>query len=492
MNSPNYPLVVQQPDPSPDLAADAQDSPISGARPAARRRGAIRNHWIAALFPIIALVVGLYVYRQDVATSLTDTPHPMLIYSVLVAMIVGTVITYRVLRLAVREHRRMEAYLRRADEPTSVAAPDARRSAYASVYALLGAMPSKTARVELGRRLAEAQHSIDGKLTLPGYVAGSLVGIGLVGTFVGLLGALRELGGLFSGMMSGAAGSGGSAADMFSAMLLKLHAPMQSMGTAFVASLYGVLGSLVLGVVLVIVSRAVAALLGEVREHAFSCFDARLDAIPAEPSPPALEPAIDAEEFHRRQSALLTLLESSTADTIALRHTSTSIAEKVDAALNLFQARAEQDAQMHRFMSTGSHWMRAWADISEHLHALRGELSRDDRQLSRSWEYFAATIEGLRGEIRSLATMSEQWHTDATQRADATQANARVVLQVATERIDAIVAGVTAANGQDMRVTVEALHECRASFDRISGRLDTLLACWLEQEQAHADSRFTQ
>lgn len=492
MNSNHYSLVLQDQDDPRHVVDDVEARPARKRAPA-HRRGALGTHWIAALLPTLAMIIGLYAYREDVVTSVLSSSHPLLVYIILVALVLGTLMAYRVLLIATREYRRMAACLDHAEGSGSGAARSPRLSAHASVYALLADTPTQAGRAELGRRLSEAQRTIDGQLTLPGYVAGSLVGIGLVGTFVGLLGALRELGGMFSGMMGGAGDATGSPAEMFTSMLMKLQAPMQSMGTAFVASLYGVLGSLVLGVVLVIIGRAVVSLLGEIRERAFAHFDARLEAVTASLALPASEPqALDAEEFGRRQTALLQLIEASTADTIRLRQATTAIAEKADAALALFQGRAEQDAQMHRFMSTGAHWMRAWADISESLQALRTELSREDRQLTRSWEYFGSAVDSLRSEIHSLSTISERWHDDATQRADAMQASSRVVLQVATERIESVMAGVAAANGQDTRHTADALQDCRASFDRLSGRLDTLLAYWIEQEQSRAHPHFTQ
>jgi hypothetical protein len=79
-------------------------------------------------------------------------------------------------------------------------------------------------------------------------LGGALIGLGLVGTFIGLLGTLDELGNLFSALM-GNSSAGATQADMFKDMLQKLQAPMRGMGTAFVASLYGLMGSLLLGMV---------------------------------------------------------------------------------------------------------------------------------------------------------------------------------------------------------------------------------------------------
>jgi LysM repeat protein len=94
-------------------------------------------------------------------------------------------------------------------------------------------------------------------------LSGSLVGLGLVGTFIGLLQTLHELSGVFAAL---GGGSGSDSGAMFSTMIVKLQGPMQGMGTAFVASLYGLLGSLVIGLTVSSVKSAGERLFRDVRE----------------------------------------------------------------------------------------------------------------------------------------------------------------------------------------------------------------------------------
>lgn len=101
------------------------------------------------------------------------------------------------------------------------------------------------------------------RLSLPNLLSGSLVGLGLVGTFIGLLQTLDELSGVFAALGNT---SGGDSGAMFSTMIVKLQGPMQGMGTAFVASLYGLLGSLVIGLTVSSVKTAGERLFRDVRE----------------------------------------------------------------------------------------------------------------------------------------------------------------------------------------------------------------------------------
>lgn len=61
-------------------------------------------------------------------------------------------------------------------------------------------------------------------------------------------------------------GSGEDSGAMFSTMIVKLLGPMQGMGTAFVASLYGLLGSLIIGLTVSSVKSAGERLFRDVRE----------------------------------------------------------------------------------------------------------------------------------------------------------------------------------------------------------------------------------
>ena len=92
--------------------------------------------------------------------------------------------------------------------------------------------------------MSSVESQMFARLSLPNLLSGSLVGLGLVGTFIGLLQTLDELSGVFAAL---GGGSGSDSDAMFSTMIVKLQGPMQGMGTAFVASLYGLLGSLVIG-----------------------------------------------------------------------------------------------------------------------------------------------------------------------------------------------------------------------------------------------------
>ncbi|MDR9834755.1 centriolin protein [Herbaspirillum huttiense] len=95
---------------------------------------------------------------------------------------------------------------------------------------------------------ARLQHQADSfaleiqrRTTLTQYIANTLIGLGLFGTFLGLIVTLKEVAALIG--LFGVAGSGGS--DMMAQFFQKMSAPLAGMGDAFVASLLGLGGSIV-------------------------------------------------------------------------------------------------------------------------------------------------------------------------------------------------------------------------------------------------------
>jgi hypothetical protein len=75
------------------------------------------------------------------------------------------------------------------------------------------------------------------------YMVGTLIFLGLLGTFWGLLGTIAAVGQVIDGLEVGS----GDYAAVFTQLKEGLKAPLSGMGTAFSSSLFGLGGSLVLG-----------------------------------------------------------------------------------------------------------------------------------------------------------------------------------------------------------------------------------------------------
>jgi len=93
---------------------------------------------------------------------------------------------------------------------------------------------------------------LDETRELSRYLIGLLIFLGLLGTFWGLLGTVRSV----SGVINSLTMEGRDVAGMFQNLQHGLEAPLNGMGTAFSASLFGLAGSLILGFLELQVSQA--------------------------------------------------------------------------------------------------------------------------------------------------------------------------------------------------------------------------------------------
>jgi hypothetical protein len=93
-------------------------------------------------------------------------------------------------------------------------------------------------------------NGIDSKLaddrSLGVYITGLLVFLGLIGTFIGLMEMVGSVGGIIGSMQNLQAASG----DAVQKLLRSLEEPLRGMATGFSSSLFGLFGSLTLGVIM--------------------------------------------------------------------------------------------------------------------------------------------------------------------------------------------------------------------------------------------------
>lgn len=125
-------------------------------------------------------------------------------------------------------------------------------------------------QIAIETELHKAASRINSRNAIPQFLGGLLVGMGLLGTFIGLLATLDDIAVLISSFGS----LDMKTADpisVFSQMVKRMEAPMHSMGIAFSASMYGLLGSIVLGFMMVSVRRCISEIMSnlgsEVAQH---------------------------------------------------------------------------------------------------------------------------------------------------------------------------------------------------------------------------------
>jgi LysM repeat protein/flagellar motor component MotA len=208
--------------------------------------------WIGVFWPLFLTIwAGAVIFPDAIKESILSTPHPQLVYGIFAVAAITVIVLARLMHVFSAEHSWLEA-LRKCDpEQQQAMLQDYRgNDSLKALYHLLvqtRGLPLRERQVAIENELIGTESQLMSRLSVPNFLSGALVGLGLVGTFIGLLGALQDLSGVFSAMTSGTGGNDPTA--MFITMIERLKAPMQGMGTAFVASLYGLLGSLVLGLI---------------------------------------------------------------------------------------------------------------------------------------------------------------------------------------------------------------------------------------------------
>ena len=219
----------------------------------------IKSYYWYIGVPIVALIFGTVLCFELIASTVRGNPHPQINYVIFVLIAGGcAMMLQQVLRMN-RDARYIEAYYdlarNRMDATQLRAQLDSQRSDARAVLEIVNDLLGKTVSPVQHAALEAELHRYKAKqsryLILPQFMSGMMVGLGLFGTFIGLLGALAEIGKLI-GAFSLATGVS-DPSEAIRMLVERLTAPMQAMGVAFSASLFGVLGSLIMGVLLVAV-----------------------------------------------------------------------------------------------------------------------------------------------------------------------------------------------------------------------------------------------
>lgn len=214
-----------------------------------------KYYWYIGL-PILALIAGTVMFFDLIARTVQGNPHPQINYFIFVMIGFGTVLIWvHVMRMN-RDARFIQKFyeLARAQpDPQTLRelvarAPADTASVFEIVTDLIGRPVSAVQHAALGAELQRFKSNQARHLILPQFLGGMMVGLGLLGTFIGLLAALAEIAKLISAFSITGSGDAVAAISM---LVERLTAPMQAMGVAFSASLFGVLGSLIMGAFLV-------------------------------------------------------------------------------------------------------------------------------------------------------------------------------------------------------------------------------------------------
>ena len=224
--------------------------------------------WLLTMFPA-GLIIGLGVvqFKDAVLQSVQMSPHPQIIYLIAIGFVSGvTTLSIALYRCLSERDFLLNWSSKNKTDAAELLRQFSNRRSITPLLMVIGSMHDRAPQTQhehIEKEVEEFDKAIHQGFTFPAYVSGALIGLGLVGTFVGLLGSLQEMADIISSMMNSSSSNGQSP---FSEMLRKLKRPMEGMGTAFVASMYGLMGSLLLEWMLTSVRRVCNQILLNTRE----------------------------------------------------------------------------------------------------------------------------------------------------------------------------------------------------------------------------------
>ena len=215
-------------------------------------------YWYIGL-PVLMVVLGSILFFDAIMSTVKGNPHPQINYIIFVLVAAGCYQMLAHVRRINREGQLFRQYRRMVekdmtDEEIEIFLQDLGKEFDVApliqlIEGLRGAALTTVQHSAVESEMERFAARQARRLILAQFMGGLMVGMGLLGTFIGLLGALAEIGKLIGSFNLGAGVSDPLAT--ISELVARLTAPMQAMGVAFSASLFGVLGSLVMGVLMV-------------------------------------------------------------------------------------------------------------------------------------------------------------------------------------------------------------------------------------------------
>lgn len=238
----------------------------------------LRIYYLYVALPFVLLLLGAAVYFDAIKKTIVSNPHPQINYAIFVIILVGGILIIRSVFRLMNEARALSEFSAAVRGGADLAKLQGMAINYdGDIAYVLRMIAASSGRSITAQEQAAIEHELDkassrmyGRNALPQFLTGLLVGMGLLGTFIGLLSTLNDISALIASFADIDMGKA-NPIDVFRNMIQRMKAPMQSMGIAFSASLFGLLGSIILGMMMVGIRRClgdILSLLGsEVAQH---------------------------------------------------------------------------------------------------------------------------------------------------------------------------------------------------------------------------------
>ena len=385
----------------------------------------VAQQWLGALLPVTLVVLsGWLFFAQAVVQSIKTTPHPELIFVILGTFAIGVLLSCVTLYRYTLEGGLMFRWQHTPENKRPALITQLTWTSYClPIYQIfLGhrSLQKRSQQAIVEQEIHAIQERLNDRLTLPHYLSGALVGLGLVGTFIGLLGTLEDLGKLFGALVQ-TGNANANPAEIFTDMVRRLQEPMRGMGTAFVASLYGLFGSLVLGLQILAIGKVGHGLSNQL--HALVRHAENFDAmqISAEKSSSvdienvfkqalhqitriALETQNDQVQKWTQMHQLFTeQMQANRVESQQLRHEIDSIVESNRLLALTVRENIQAEARYRHSVPRTSYWQDAWVKVQAYL-----QRSRTDQTLAELTRHTLATQHTFLDMVQVLTRIDQR------------------------------------------------------------------------------------
>lgn len=238
----------------------------------------LRMYYLLVALPYVLLLAGSAYFFGPIKRTILNNPIPHLNYAIIAIVLSGGFFILLNARRLVCEARGLRQYSRAIQDKTDATTlrqmADDYRGDLACILQMVASSGDRSIshqeQAALEHELTNARSRLVRRNALPQYLTGLLVAMGLLGTFIGLLATLADISVLI-GSFAEIDMNNIEPIQVFRVMIERMQAPMTSMGIAFSTSMFGLLGSIVIGLMMLGIRRLqgdiISMLSSEVARH---------------------------------------------------------------------------------------------------------------------------------------------------------------------------------------------------------------------------------
>lgn len=211
------------------------------------------KYWIAQIVPLAIVGYGAVHFHEFLGVAIKS--NPALNLTILSAIMLSAALCLWRMWVFSREagtvKRFDRAYQKTQDSHAAVQSLEKNKTYMAGLLRVVGEMhgplTSRLNQATLHQEFEELKSAYAQMMSLPQFMSGFMIALGLFGTFIGLLETLEATASFIAVVANS---SSGDADGAIVGLIKGIQGPLAGMGTAFSASLFGLLGSLVTGAML--------------------------------------------------------------------------------------------------------------------------------------------------------------------------------------------------------------------------------------------------